>query len=55
MPLFDGNGRSYSRVFESIMIVTGPSFTSVTAIFAPNWPQATGRPSSAVACRWNAS
>ena len=26
MPLFDGNGRSYSRVFESIMIVTGPSF-----------------------------
>src|SRR6201998_2089761 len=36
----------YSFCFESIQIVTGPSFTSWTDICAPNTPRCTGFPSN---------
>ena len=37
----------YSRRRVSMMRVTGPSLTRATAIRAPNWPVATGRPRAA--------
>lgn len=38
---------AHSRAFESIQIVTGPSFTRATCISAPKTPRSTGRPVSA--------
>jgi len=36
----------YSRNFESMIIVTGPSLTRLTSISAPNSPVASGLPKS---------
>ena len=42
---------TYSRIFESMTKVTGPSLTSVISIFAAKRPVTTGRPSAALAKR----
>ena len=49
-PLMSGRNpaqaRSYSRAFESMMMVTGPSFARLTSMWAPNSPVWMGRPKS---------
>ena len=46
---------SYSRRFESMIIVTGPSFSSSTCIIAPNSPLCTSRPETSARCLRNNS
>ena len=50
-----GQSADYSRSCVSTMIVTGPSFTSVTFIDAPKVPVWTRRPRAVCNCRMNSS
>jgi hypothetical protein len=48
------NATAYSRSFESMMIVTGPSLSKRTCISAPNSPVWTGCPRPSLSLRINA-
>jgi hypothetical protein len=48
-------GSCYSRAFESSQIVTGPSLTRLTCMFAPKTPVGTDLPRSSASSAANAS